>query len=48
LASGGAYMKHHLLQNCSFFLIKLTAVQASGRAEMKKNHQYADGKRLAG
>jgi hypothetical protein len=35
-ARGGAYMKlHHLLQNCSFFLIKLAAVQASGAARMK-------------
>jgi hypothetical protein len=30
------YMKlHHLLQKCSFFLIKLAAVQASGCARMK-------------
>jgi hypothetical protein len=28
-------MKHHLLQKCSFFLIKLAAVQASGAACMK-------------
>jgi hypothetical protein len=35
-ASGPAYMKlHHLLQKCSFFLIKLAAVQASGCAHMK-------------
>ncbi len=26
---------HHLLQKCSFFLIKLAAVQASGGAYMK-------------
>jgi len=26
---------HHLLQKCSFFLIKLAAVQASGAAYMK-------------
>jgi hypothetical protein len=26
---------HHLLQKCSFFLIKLAAVQASGCARMK-------------
>jgi hypothetical protein len=30
------YMKlHHLLQKCSFFLIKLAAVLASGAARMK-------------
>ena len=30
------YMKlHHLLQKCSFFLIKLAAFQASGGAHMK-------------
>jgi len=28
-------MKHHLLQKCSFFLIKLAAFQASGAAYMK-------------
>ena len=28
-------MKHHLLQKCSFFLIKLAALQASGGAYMK-------------
>jgi hypothetical protein len=35
--SGGVpYMKlHHLLQKCSFFLIKLAAFQASGAARMK-------------
>jgi len=33
VVSGGAYMKHHLLQKCSFFLIKLAAVQASGWAD---------------
>jgi hypothetical protein len=26
---------HHLLQKCSFFLIKLAAVQASGGARVK-------------
>jgi len=26
---------HHLLQKCSFFLIKLAAFQASGGARMK-------------
>jgi hypothetical protein len=26
---------HHLLQKCSFFLIKLAAFQASGAARMK-------------
>jgi hypothetical protein len=35
-ARGGAHMKlHHLLQKCSFFLIKLAAVQARGDAHMK-------------
>jgi hypothetical protein len=30
------YMKlHHLLQKCSFFLIKLAAFRASGGARMK-------------
>jgi hypothetical protein len=28
-------MKHHLLQKCSFFLIKLAAFQANGGARMK-------------
>jgi hypothetical protein len=28
-------MKHHLLQKCSFFLIKLAAFQARGAACMK-------------
>jgi len=32
--SGAAYMKpHHLLQKCSFFLIKLANFIASGRAD---------------
>jgi hypothetical protein len=36
-----SYMKlHQLLQNCSFFLIKLAAFQASGAARMKL-HQMA-------
>jgi hypothetical protein len=35
-ASGWAYMKlHHLLQKCSFFLIKLAAFLARGGARMK-------------
>ena len=39
------YMKlHHLLQKCSFFLIKLAAVQASGCARMKLRIRF----RLAG
>jgi hypothetical protein len=28
-------MKHHLLQKCSFFLIKLAALAAGGRAEQR-------------
>jgi hypothetical protein len=28
-------MKHHLLQKCSFFLIKLAALVAGGRAEQR-------------
>jgi hypothetical protein len=35
-----AYMKlHHLLQKCSFFLIKLAAFLASGAACMKLQYQ---------
>jgi hypothetical protein len=30
---------HHLLQKCSFFLIKLAAVQASGGARLKLHCQ---------
>jgi hypothetical protein len=33
---------HHLLQKCSFFLIKLAAVQASGGACMKLHEMTND------
>jgi len=37
---------HHLLQKCSFFLIKLAAFQASGAARMKLHENIKANRRI--
>jgi hypothetical protein len=40
-------MKHHLLQKCSFFLIKLAALAAGGCAEQRTAEYRISNRRMS-